>query len=83
MVDVFRKYHRHHHLLDMLTEVNERVAAIANEYPEVDLSFQVPAHSHTLRKKVFFQRPGESQQDGRCVREDYDDDHVLKDSCLS
>jgi len=53
LVDVIRTYHRHHHLLDMLTEVNKRVADIANEYPDVELSFQVPAPTHTLRKQVF------------------------------
>jgi len=53
LADVIRKYHRHHHLLDMLTEVNKQVAAIANDYPQRDLSFQVPAQSHTLRAKVF------------------------------
>ena len=46
-------HHRHHHLLDMLTEVNKRVAEIANENPDVDLSFQVPAPTHTLRAQVF------------------------------
>jgi len=37
----------------MLTEVNKQVADIANENPEVELSFQVPAPTHTLRAQVF------------------------------
>ncbi|KAL9966425.1 hypothetical protein ACROYT_G024494 [Oculina patagonica] len=53
LVDVIQKYHRHHHLLDMLTEVNKKVADIANDNPDVDLSFQVPAPTHTLRAQVF------------------------------
>ncbi len=53
LVDVIRMYHRYHHLLDMLTEVNKQVADIANEYPDVELSFQVPAPTHTLRAQVF------------------------------
>jgi len=52
-VDVIRRYHHRHHLLDMLTEVNKRVADIANENPDVDLSFQVPAPTHTLRAQVY------------------------------
>ena len=52
-MDVIRTYHGRHHLLDMLTEVNKRVAAIANDYPDDDLSFQVPAPTHTLRAQVF------------------------------
>ena len=52
-MDVIRRYHRHHHLLDMLTEVNKKVADIANEHPQVDLSFQVPAPTNTLRAQVF------------------------------
>ncbi|KAL9966545.1 hypothetical protein ACROYT_G024633 [Oculina patagonica] len=53
LVDVIRRYHRHHHLLDMLTVVNKEVADIANDYPDVGLSFQVPAPTHTLRAQVF------------------------------
>ncbi len=52
-MDVILKYHHHHHLLDMLTEVNKKVAEIANDYPDVDLSFQVPAPTHTLRAQVY------------------------------
>lgn len=52
-MDVIREYHSRHHLLDMLTEVNKRVADIANENPDVDLSFQVPSPTHTLRAQVF------------------------------
>ena len=52
-MDVISTCHRHHHLVDMLTEVNKRVADIANEHPDVELSFQVPAPTHTLRKQVF------------------------------
>ena len=53
-MDVIRKHYHHHHLLDMLTEVNRQVAEIANERPDVDLSFQVPAPTHTLRAQVLF-----------------------------
>ncbi|KAL9966433.1 hypothetical protein ACROYT_G024506 [Oculina patagonica] len=53
LVDVIRKHHRHHHLLDMLTEVNKQVADIANDNPDVDLPFQVPAPTHTLRAQVY------------------------------
>ena len=45
LVDVVRRYHSTTHLLDMLTEVNRRVAE--NE------DLQIPAPAHTLRKKVF------------------------------
>ena len=52
-MDVVRRHHRHHHLMDMLTVVNKEVAEIANENPDADLSFQVPAPTHTLRYQVF------------------------------
>ena len=52
-MNVIKTYHGRHHLVDMLTEVNKRVADIANENPDVELSFQVPAPTHTLRKQVF------------------------------
>ena len=55
-MDVIRKHYHHHHLLDMLTEVNRQVAEIANERPNVDLSFQVPASTHTLRAQVLLLR---------------------------
>ena len=45
LVDVVRRYHSTTHLLDMLTEVNRRVAE--NE------DLQISAPTHTLRKKVF------------------------------
>ena len=44
LVDVVRERHRTNHLLDMLTEVNRRVAESVN---------QVPSPVHTLRGKVF------------------------------
>ena len=45
LVDVLGKYHSTTHLLDMLTEVNRRVAE--------DGAIQIPAPTHTLRKQVF------------------------------
>ena len=52
-MDVIRRFHHRHHLLDMLTEVNKQVADIANDFSDVDLSFQVPSPTHTLRAQVF------------------------------
>lgn len=45
LVDVVRRLHSNTHLLDMLTEVNRRVAE--------DGCKQIPAPAHTLRSKVF------------------------------
>lgn len=45
LVDVIEEYHSSIHLLDMLTEVNRRVAE--------DEDLQISAPAHTLRKKVF------------------------------
>ena len=45
LVDTLRKYHSTTHLLDMLTEVNRRVAEKGAK--------QIAAPAHTLRRKVF------------------------------
>ena len=46
LVDVIKEYHCTTHVLDMLTEVNQRVAEEDNR--------QIPALAHTLTAKVYF-----------------------------
>ena len=46
LVDVIKEYHCTTHVLDMLTEVNQRVAEEDNR--------QIPAVAHTLTAKVYF-----------------------------
>ncbi len=51
-MQVIRELHQHYHLLDMLTEVNNRVAKRAgNEVDSEDI--QMPAPVHTLRAQLY------------------------------
>ena len=48
---VLQEHHQHHHLLDMLTEVNRQVAErVCNEPGGRQ---QIPAPVHTLRAQVY------------------------------
>ena len=51
MVDVIKKYRQDCHLLDMLTEVNRRVAEIVSDEPGGKQ--QIPAPINTFRAQVY------------------------------
>ena len=49
LVKVIKTYHKHHHLLDMMTEVTR---IVVEQQKDAD-SQQVPAPTHTLRAQVY------------------------------
>ncbi|KAL9971092.1 hypothetical protein ACROYT_G023579 [Oculina patagonica] len=53
LMQVIRELHQHHHLLDMLTEVNKRVAEKASNELSDGENIQIPAPVHTLRAQLY------------------------------